>query len=217
MEKLLNFIKKYKILILTLAIIIIIAICLIIFLSTRDSKTEKELVFSDFEKTAIYHYLEDDLLDIKTLYLKDNNNDLNDVEIIQVQVQDALDNYFANNPNATSISVSEINSILSSEYNIDTSLVDFHGLVLSNYEYNPETDEIIVNDNSDTQPNMALYNEFANLENQSLEITKITQLSENEYKVYGNILDNDSVIATTEVTLKLENNAFAIEDCSITD
>lgn len=217
MEKLLNFIKKYKILILTLAIIIIIAICLIIFLSTRDSKTEKELVFSDFEKTAIYHYLEDDLLDIKTLYLKDNNNDLNDVEIIQVQVQDALDNYFANNPNATSISVSEINFILSSEYNIDTSLVDFHGLVLSNYEYNPETDEIIVNGNSDTQPNMALYNEFANLENQSLEITKITQLSENEYKVYGNILDNDSVIATTEVTLKLENNAFAIEDCSITD
>lgn len=217
MKKFLDFVKKNKILILTLAVIIIIAICLIIFLSTKDSNTEKELVFSDFEKTAIYHYLEDDLLDMKTLYLKDNNNDLNDVEIIQVQVQDALDNYFTNNPNTTSVSVSEINSILSSEYNVDTSLVDFHGLVLSNYEYNPETDEIMVNGNSDTQPNMALYNEFANLENQSLEITKITQLSENEYKVYGNILDNDSAIATCEVTLKLENNVFTIADCSILD
>lgn len=217
MKKFLDFVKKNKILILTLAVIIIIAICLIIFLSTKDSNTEKELVFSDFEKTAIYHYLEDDLLDMKTLYLKDNNNDLNDVEIIQVQVQYALDNYFTNNPNTTSVSVSEINSILSSEYNVDTSLVDFHGLVLSNYEYNPETDEIMVNGNSDTQPNMALYNEFANLENQSLEITKITQLSENEYKVYGNILDNDSAIATCEVTLKLENNVFTIADCSILD
>ena len=217
MKKFLDFIKKYKILILTLAIIIIIAICLIVFLSTRNTQTEKELIFSDFEKTAIYHYLEDDLLDMQTLYLKDNNNNLNDVEIIQVQVQDALDNYFSSNPNATSISVSEINSILSSEYNVDTSLVDFHGLVLSNYEYNPETDEILVNGNSDIQPNMSLYNEFANLENQSLKITKITQLSENEYKVYGNILDNDSIISTAEITLKLENNTFTIENCFITD
>ena len=132
MEKFLNFIKKFKIQILIIVIILIIAICLAVFLPSKN--TEKELQFSDFEKVAIYDYLENDLLDMQTLYLTANNSNLNDVEKIQVQVQNALDNYFSNNPSATSISVGEINSILSSEYGIDTSLVDFHGLVLSNYE-----------------------------------------------------------------------------------
>lgn len=215
MKNILDFIKKYKFILITVAIIIIVAICLIISLSTRN--TETELTFSDFERTAIYNYLENDLLDMQTLYLKANNSNLNDVEMIQVQVQDALDNYFSNNPNATSISVNEITSILSSEYNMDTSLVDFHGLVLSNYEYNPDTDEITISNNSNIQANDSLYNEFANIENQTLDITKITQISDHEYKVYGNILDNDSVISTTEVTLKLENNTFSIESCSISD
>lgn len=216
MEKFLNFIKKYKIQILIIVIIIIIiAICLAVFLPNKD--TEKELQLSDFEKVAIYDYLENDLLDMQTLYLTANNNELNDVEMIQVQVQNALDNYFSNNPSATSVSVSEIYSILSNEYGIDTSLVDFHGLVLSNYEYNPETDEIIINGNTGIQPDTTLNNEFANLDNQKLEINKITQISDNQYKVYGNILDNDSVISTTEITLKLENDTLQIETCSISN
>lgn len=215
MKNFLNFIKKYKIVFITVALIIIIAICIIIFLSTRI--TEKELNLSDFEKIAIYNYLENDLLNMQTLYLKANNSDLNEIESLQVQVQDALDNYFSDNPNATSVSVSEINSILSSEYNIDTSLVDFHGLVLSNYEYNPETDEIVINADSTIQANDSLYNEFANLENQTLKITKITQISDKQYKVYGNILENDDVISSAEITLTLENDTLTIEDCSITD
>lgn len=215
MKNFLNFIKKYKIVFITVALIIIIAICIIIFLSTRI--TEKELNLSDFEKIAIYNYLENDLLNMQTLYLKANNSDLNEIESLQVQVQDALDNYFSDNPNATSVSVSEINSILSSEYNMDTSLVDFHGLVLSNYEYNPETDEIVINADSTIQANDSLYNEFANLENQTLKITKITQISDKQYKVYGNILENDDVISSAEITLTLENDTLTIEDCSITD
>ena len=215
MEKFLNFIKKYKLLLITFAIIIIIAICLIIFLSSRGE--EKELELSDFEKIAIYNYLENDFLDMQTLYLTANNNNLNDVELMQVQIQDALDTYFSNNPDATSVSVSEINSILSTDYNIDTSLVDFHGLVLSNYEYNPDTDEIVVNPNTNIQADTSLYNDFSNLDNQSLDITKITQISDNQYKVYGNILDNDSIISTIEITLKVENDALTIENCSITD
>ena len=215
MEKFLNFIKKYKIQILIIVIILIITICLAVFLPSKD--TEQELQFSDFEKVAIYDYLENDLLDMQTLYLTANNSELNDVEMIQVQVQNALDNYFSNNPSATSVSVNEIYSILSNEYGIDTSLVDFHGLVLSNYEYNPETDEIIINGNTDIQPDTTLNNEFANLDNQKLEITKITQISDNQYKVYGNILDNDSVISTTEITLKLENDTLQIETCYISN
>ena len=215
MEKFLNFVKKNKLFIIIVLIILVIAICLIAFLSGKSS--EKELDFSDFERVAIYNYFENDFLNVSDLYLKANNSNLNDVEILQVQVQDALDNYFSNNPDSTSISVSEINSILSDDYNIDTSLVDFHGLVLSNYEYNPETDEITVNANSNIQANNSLYNEFQNYDNQSLEITQITQISDNQYKVYTNILDNDSVISTAEVILKLENDAFTIENCSISD
>ena len=215
MEKFLNFVKKNKLFIIIALIILVIVICLIAFLSGKSS--EKELYFSNFERVAIYNYFENDFLNVRDLYLKANNSNLNDVEILQVQVQDALDNYFSNNPDSTSISVSEINSILSDYYNIDTSLVDFHGLVLSNYEYNPETDEITVNANSNIQANNSLYNEFQNYDNQSLEITQITQISDNQYKVYANILDNDSVISTAEVTLKLENDAFTIENCSIAD
>ena len=215
MEKFLNFVKKNKLFIIIVLVILVIAIFLIAFLSSKSR--EKELNFSDFVRVAIYNYFENDFLSVSDLYLKANTSNLNDVEILQVQVQNALDNYFSNNPDSTSISVSEINSILSADYNIDTSLVDFHGLVLSNYEYNPETDEIIVNADSNVQANNSLYNEFQNYDNQSLEITKITQLSDNQYKVYANILDNDSVISTAEVTLKLENDVFTIENCSITD
>ena len=145
MKNLLEFLKKYKLPVIIIVIVLIIVILLAIFLSNR--KTEKELELSDFEKIAIYNYLENDLLDMQTLYLKANNSNLNDVEMIQVQVQDALDNYFANNPNATSVSTSVIYSILSNNYDIDSSLVDFHGIVLSNYEYNPDTNEYVININ----------------------------------------------------------------------
>lgn len=213
MKNLLEFLKKYKLPVIIIVIVLIIVILLAIFLSNR--KTEKELELSDFEKIAIYNYLENDLLDMQTLYLKANNSNLNDVEMIQVQVQDALDNYFANNPNATSVSTSVIYSILSNNYDIDSSLVDFHGIVLSNYEYNPDTNEIVINNNSDVQPDMSLNAEFDNLDNQKLDITKITELPDGQYKVYGNILDNESIISTTEIVLKLENDTIQIGECFI--
>lgn len=213
MKNLLEFLKKYKLPVIIIVIVLIIVILLAIFLSNR--KTEKELVLSDFEKIAIYNYLENDLLDMQTIYLKSNNSELNDVEMIQVQVQDALDNYFANNPNATSVSTSVIYSILSNNYDIDSSLVDFHGIVLSNYEYNPDTNEIVINNNSDVQPDMSLNAEFDNLDNQQLDITKITELPDGQYKVYGNILDNESIISTAEIVLKLENDTIQIGECSI--
>lgn len=213
MKNLLEFLKKYKLPVIIIVIVLIIVILLAIFLSNR--KTEKELELSDFEKIAIYNYLENDLLDMQTLYLKANNSNLNDVEMIQVQVQDALDNYFANNPSATSVSTSVIYSILSTEYDIDSSLVDFHGIVLSNYQYNPETDEIVINNNSDVQPDMSLNAEFDNLDNQKLDITKITELPDGQYKVYGNILDNESIISTAEIVLKLENDTIQIGECFI--
>lgn len=213
MKNLLEFLKKYKLPVIIIVIVLIIVILLAIFLSNR--KTEKELELSDFEKIAIYNYLENDLLDMQTLYLKANNSNLNDVEMIQVQVQDALDNYFANNPNATSISTSVIYSILSTEYDIDSSLVDFHGIVLSNYQYNPETDEIVINNDSNVQPDMSLNAEFDNLDNQKLDITKITELPDGRYKVYGNILDNESIVSTAEIILKLENDTIQIEECSV--
>lgn len=213
MKNLLEFLKKYKLPVIIIVIVLIIVILLAIFLSNR--KTEKELELSDFEKIAIYNYLENDLLDMQTLYLKANNSNLNDVEMIQVQVQDALDNYFANNPNATSVSTSVIYSILSNNYDIDSSLVDFHGIVLSNYEYNPDTNEIVINNNSDVQPDMSLNAEFDNLDNQKLDITKITELPDGQYKVYGNILDNESIVSTAEIVLKLENDTIQIGECSI--
>ena len=213
MKNLLEFLKIYMLPVIIIVIVLIIVILLAIFLSNR--KTEKELELSDFEKIAIYNYLENDLLDMQTLYLKANNSNLNDVEMIQVQVQDALDNYFANNPNATSVSTSVIYSILSNNYDIDSSLVDFHGIVLSNYEYNPDTNEIVINNNSDVQPDMSLNAEFDNLDNQKLDITKITELPDGQYKVYGNILDNESIISTAEIVLKLENDTIQIGECSI--
>lgn len=213
MKNLLEFLKKYKLPVIIIVIVLIIVILLAIFLSNR--KTEKELVLSDFEKIAIYNYLENDLLDMQTIYLKSNNSELNDVEMIQVQVQDALDNYFANNPNATSVSTSVIYSILSNDYDIDSSLVDFHGIVLSNYEYNPDTNEIVINNNSDVQPDMSLNAEFDNLDNQQLDITKITELPDGQYKIYGNILDNESIVSTAEIVLKLENDTIQIGECSI--
>ena len=213
MKNLLEFLKKYKLPVIIIVIVLIIVILLAIFLSNR--KTEKELELSDFEKIAIYNYLENDLLDMQTLYLKANNSNLNDVEMIQVQVQDALDNYFANNPNATSVSTSVIYSILSNNYDIDSSLLDFHGIVLSNYEYNPDTNEIVINNNSDVQPDMSLNAEFDNLDNQKLDITKITELPDGQYKVYGNILDNESIVSTAEIVLKLENDTIQIGECSI--
>lgn len=215
MKNFLEFIKKYKFIIITIVVIIIIGICITTFLSTRNS--EKELDFSDFEKTAIYNYLENDVLDVKSLYLKANNDNLNEVELLQIQIQGALDTYFLDNPDYTSISVSDIYAILNSEYSIDTSLIDFHGIVLSNYEYNSETDEIVVNTNNNVKPDIELIDKFSNFDSHSLDITKITQISDNQYKVYGNILNNDIVVSTTEVTLKLDNNQFAIENCTITD
>ena len=213
MKNLLEFFKKYKLPIILILVILIIVIFVVIFLLNRQ--TEKELKLSDFEKIAIYNYLENDLLDMKTLYLNANNSDLNDVEMIQVQVQSALDDYFASNPSATSVSTSVIYSILSTDYNIDPSLVDFHGIVLYNYEYNPETNEIVINGNSDVQPDIALNAEFDNLDNQKLDITKITELPDGQYKVYGNILDNESIVSTAEILLKWENYTIQIGECSI--
>lgn len=208
----LDFIKKYKLAIIIAIVLIILIISLILYFSQRQS--EKELEFSDFEKLAIYNYLENDLLSVQTLYLKSNSN-MNNVETIQVQVQEALDNYFSQNSNTTSVSTSTILSILGSDYGIDTSLVDFHGLVLSNYEYVPETDEIIVNTNLGGQSNISLYNEYSNFRDQKLKIARITKLTDNEYKVYGNIVENDNILYSTEVTLLLENNNFIIKACSI--
>ena len=42
-----------------------------------------------------------------------------------------------------------------------------------------------INNNSDVQPDMSLNAEFDNLDNQKLDITKITELPDGQYKVYG--------------------------------
>ena len=205
---------KKRILISILAILLIaVVIGLIIFFVTRNS--EKKIDLKNFKKITIYNYLENDLLTVQKLYLADSNSNLNDVELLQVQIQSVLDSYFTDNPDATSVSVQELYSLLEEQYKTDSSSIDFHGLVLSNYEYNFETDMIEKSPNSNIVSNDNIYSQFVGAENQTLEITNITELPSGEYKVYGNILDGESVISSAEIILKVENGNISIQDCSI--
>lgn len=217
-DKFFDFIKKYKIAIIIVSIVIIAIIATIIIISI-NKKSEKDLKLSDFQRICIYNYLENNILDIQTLNLKSNNEGLNNVETIQVQVQSALNEYFTEHPDLQTVSVDEVYSILSNKYKIDTSMVDFHGLVLENYDFHPETNEIVKNSNQEFTPDYQLYNQFdkENLSAQKLKITKLTKLNDNEYKVYANITENENLISTTEVILNIENDELNIKSCSIYD
>lgn len=213
-----------KILIPAVIAVIVIAIIIIICIVANSSK---ELKLSEFEKIGIYGYLENDFLNVNELKLKANNQEFNEIEILQIQTKEVLDKYFNTN-NIEKATEEEIMAELSRN-DIDTAMVDFNGLQIPGYEYNPETKEISRANIYEQNLDIAMYQEFED-NNQKFKITKIEKESDNVYIVYGNFVDetelnnqqeqeenNTQEESKVTVKLSIKDNNYTIDECTIKD
>ena len=117
-----------------LALIIILVITVVICINKKSDSTSN---LDEFQKQAIYSYLEENVLDVYTLYQKAGKSEYNEIQVFQSKLKQELDNFFANN-DKKSIATSEALGLVDSEYVPEN--VDFHGIIISGYEYNSEKD-----------------------------------------------------------------------------
>lgn len=201
---------------------IIIAIIILAIIIAIVAKIVSLVKLDDFKKYTIYSYLENDVLNVYTLYQLGGKASYDETQVFQSKLKEALDNYFSTN-SGDSISASEALSLVDSIYVPDN--VDFHGIIVSGYEYNAENDTI--EKSSDSHSNMATIESEVNsvdYSNQVSKVQKIKKVNNTSYKVYFNIVDTtngaaaDSDNATVEAsgvaTVSLVDGSLVIEDCS---
>ncbi len=208
--------KKLAIFIIIMVVLIVSIVVIAVYLSKNHT-----LEFNDFERIAVYNYLEDDLLDVATLYDLAGKSEYNDIEIFQSKLKRALDSYFASNNSANEVSTSEIMSLVDSKY--IPSGVDFHGIIVSDYTYNPENDtfEKTPGANSNIAGIEAGANSIDYSDKKAI-VQTIEETSDDKYKVIFNIvdsmvIDNPTTEATGEVILSIKNNDFNIDSCTINE
>lgn len=206
-------VSKLAIVISIVILVIIIAIVIV------NSSKNKGLKLDEFEKIAIYNYLENDVLDVTTIYKNSGKLEYNDSQIFQAKLKQALDTYFASN-SGKEVSTSEILGTIDSAYIPE--YLDFHGIIVSDYEYNPEKDSFIKTPGANS--NLAGIELSANnidYSNKKTSIQKIEKTSDNKYKISFNIVDamvdNSSVEASGEAIVIVENNNLKIESCNINE
>lgn len=205
-----------KMIIVVIAILIVIAI---VFAIVKGSSKEKALDFNDFEKAAIYGYLEDSLLDVQTIYQKSGASPYNELQIFQANLKQALDSYFATSTES-SVSTSTILGMVNSS-SIPAS-IDFHGIIVSDYEYNPETDSFEKAPGANA--NLAGIESDANsidYSDKKASVQKIEETDNGQYKVTFNIvnrmIDDATAEATGEAILSLQDGKLVLESCTIND
>lgn len=194
--------KKVLFLFVLLALII-----LVITFSIRIHKSK--LKMSDFEKIAVYGYLEN-FLSLDKLYSISGKSDFNDMQITQSKIKEILDAHYANNE--TEIFASSVLSELPNDISID-----FRSIVISDYEYSESKNAFIRKDGA----NSGIANIETKIQNEnaskSISITNIEKISKESYKVYFNVIeknDNNNVLESGVVTIAVNNNSFNIESCS---
>ena len=198
-----------------IAFAIVVVLIFIIVLIT-NLNNNKELKFDEFEKIAIYNYFENDLLNVESLYKLSGNSNYNELEIFQAQLKQALDNYFSNN-SGNEVDSALILSSIEGEYIPDN--MDFHGILISDYEYNFEKDTFVKSPGAN--PGLSYVESQAggqDYSNQKTNIQKIEKIEDNKYKIYFNITDSvntENIFNSGDVIIHIENNEFVIDSCSI--
>ena len=207
--------KKLAIFVVIMVILIVSVVLIAMYVSKNHT-----LNFDTFEKVAIYSYLEDDLLDIATLYNLSGNSDYNEMQVFQSKLKQALDSYFASNSSANEVSTSEAMSLVDSKY--IPSGVDFHGIIVSDYTYNPENDTFTRTPGANA--NIAGIEAEVNsidYSDKKASVQNIEKTSDDKYKVIFNIvnsmIDNPTPEATGEAILSIKDDELNIDSCTINE
>ena len=207
--------KKLAIFVVIMVILIVSVVLIAMYVSKNHT-----LNFDTFEKVAIYSYLEDDLLDVATLYNLSGNSDYNEMQVFQSKLKQALDSYFASNSSANEVSTSEAMSLVDSKY--IPSGVDFHGIIVSDYTYNPENDTFTRTPGANA--NIAGIEAEVNsidYSDKKASVQNIEKTSDDKYKVIFNIvnsmIDNPTPEATGEVILSIKDDELNIDSCTINE
>lgn len=205
-----------------LIIFIILAIILgIVFLLKKDEVKSNELQLSEFERIAIYNYLENDLLNMSVLNILSNyGNDT--LELYREEVKYILDTYFSENTEETFIPSNMVYELLQEKFGSNAEEIDFHGILINGYEYDIE------NDGFTKEEDNFFYDSFLMDNNQICFVNKIEKLSDVSYKVYIDIVDktipdisrenykeNNYVLETAEVIINIENGNLVIQSCEM--
>lgn len=197
--------------------IFVIVFSLIMGIALRPSKF---LELSEFEKIAIYGYLED-YLSLDKLYMLSGKSSYDNLQYNQSKVKEILDSYYEEH-NENIIPTSIITSELEAKYNIPSNSIDFHGILVSNYEYLPEQNAFqrVEGANSGMASIETQVNSIANSNDKKISITNIERLSDISYIVHFNIVSSNSENTTSETgnaTISINNGIYELESCNIND
>ena len=142
------------------------------------------------------------------------------MQVFQSKLKQALDSYFASNSSANEVSTSEAMSLVDARY--VPSGVDFHGIIVSDYTYNPENDTFIKTPgaNANIAGIEAEVNSIDYSDKKAI-VQNIEKTSDDKYKVIFNIvnsmIDNPTPEATGEVILSIKDDEFNIDSCTINE
>lgn len=201
-----------------LVVAIILAIIIIVVISI-NSKNNKKLEFDKFEEISIYGYLENSVLDVYELYQISGKADYDELQIFQAKLKQELDSYFANSTE-NSVATNTIVSAIDAKYVPE--FVDFHGIIVSGYEYNPEKNTFVKSKNA--YSNLSeIENEINNIDfsNQKAIVKQIEKTDDDKYKVFFDIVDDNSIDSIAkdsgEAILSISDNTLVIDSCNIND
>ena len=195
-------------------ILIITLLCIFLF------NQSKELKLSDFEKIAIYGYLED-YLSLDKLYMLSGNSSYDDLHYTQSKIKEVLDSYYEQN-HSEIIPTNVITSELEEKYGISTDTLDFHGILVSNYEYLPEDNSFkrVEGANSGLADSENQVQAIAN-SNDKVSVKSIEKISNDSYLVNFDIISSsdleNQISQSGNVTIKVANNSYELTSCNIND
>lgn len=182
-------------------LVVIVSIIICILISNNSNK------LTDFEKIAIYGYL-GNTLDVNELYALSGNSTYDPLTSSAVEIKAFLENYTSNNNTDT----------VPAESIPNTNNIDFHGILISDYEYMPE--ENVFKRTPGANSNMKIIESSYNSRNEeNIVVTDMKKLSNSSYEVYFNIVDSydtdfvsNNGMAVIEVN---EDNSFKTVSCSL--
>ena len=195
--------------------VIIVLIIILVIVFVNSSKKEKELKLDEFEKIAVYGYLEDSILDVETMYRLAGKTEYDELQVFQAKLKQALDTYF-DKTSEDSVPTSTVLGQIEEKYVPEE--VDFNGIVVSDYVYNPENDTF---DKAEgTNPGMQDIEMEANTMDYSDKKADVQNIvkEDDKYKVSFNINDNNDIVeATGEAIITINDGKITIESCNIAE
>ena len=210
-----KFLKNKKFFIIGGIILLAIILIVVMVLVLNSSKTLK---LSKFEEIAVYGYLQD-YLTPEQLYYISGESDLDELQYLQLQVKKAIDSYVDENQTDT-VPTSAIQGALAENKLIKDANVDFHGIVVSDYEYSPEEDAYIRKEGANRGVSF-IESDIVNnsSSNVTTKVKEIKELEKNKFTVYFDLVDDlsDYVSDSGEVVLSIneEDSSLNIDSCKI--